>query len=131
MLIFVERNTDMSLDTIYSFELEKMEFVDGDYKDSEDFSALVDEGDGSAEIDQWMSFQPEGSDFEICVEYSLIVRGGFDYCPGDYWTPPACDFYLDEAEISISKIYIDDIEASVSDEVDRFFAGLIEKKINI
>lgn len=122
----------MSLDTTYAFELDKMTFVDGDYKDSDDFSDLIYEGEGSAELDyQWMSFQPEGCDFDVCVEYTLSLRGGFDECPGDYWTPPSCDFYLDEAEVSVSKILIDDIEACVSKDVENFFAGLIEKKINI
>ena len=122
----------MSLDTTYAFELDKMTFVDGDYKDSDDFSDLIYEGEGSAELEyQWMSFQPEGCDFEVCVEYALSLRGGFDDCPGDYWTPPSCDFYLDEAEVSVCKILIDDIEACVSKDVENFFAGLIEKKINI
>jgi hypothetical protein len=132
MLIFVERNTDMSLDTIYSFALDRMEFIDGDYKDSECFSDLIYEGEGSAELEyQWMTFQPEGCGFEVCVEYTLSLRGGFDECPGDYWTPPSCDFYLDEAEISVSKILIDDIEACVSKDVETFFARLVENKINI
>jgi hypothetical protein len=121
----------MGLDTEYAFELDKMTFLDGDYKDSDDFSDLVYEGEGSAELEQWMAFQPEGCDFEVCIEYSLSLRGGFDSCPGDYWTPPSCDFYLDEAEVSVFRILVDDIEACVSKDVENFFAGLIEKKINI
>ncbi len=122
----------MSLDTTYAFEIDRLTFVDGDYKDSDDFSDLIYEGEGSAELEnQWMAFQPEGCDFDVFVEYTLSLSGSFDYCPGDYWTPPACDFNLDSAEVSVSKILIDDIEACVSKDVEIFFAGLIEKKINI
>jgi hypothetical protein len=122
----------MSMDTIYTFDLEKLDFIDGDFKDSDHFSDLIYDGEGSAELEyQWMSFQPEGCDFEVCIEYALSLRGGFDECPGDYWTPPSHDFYLDEATISVCRILIDDIETCFSKDVENFFAGLVENKINI
>jgi hypothetical protein len=122
----------MSMDTIYTFDLKKLDFIDGDFKDSDHFSDLIYDGEGSAELEyQWMSFQPERCDFEVCIEYALSLRGGFDECPGDYWTPPSYGFYLDEATISLCRILIDDIETCVSKDVENFFAGLVENKINI
>jgi hypothetical protein len=122
----------MSLDRIYTFDLTELQFLDGDFKDSDSFEDLIYEGDGSSELEfEWISFNLPGEDFEVVVEYTLSLSGTFTNCPGDYWTPPSCDFDLDEANVIVTKILIDDIESCVSKDVENFFVGLVEKKIGI
>jgi hypothetical protein len=59
------------------------------------------------------------------------LSGYFDECPGDYWTPPASDFCLDEATVSINRFLIDDVEVELSKEMERFLEGMVEKQIGM
>ena len=59
------------------------------------------------------------------------MSGYFDECPGDRWTPPASDFCLDEAVVSINRFLIDDVEVELFKEMESFLESMIEKKIGI
>jgi hypothetical protein len=59
------------------------------------------------------------------------LSGYFDECTGDYWTPPASDFCLDEAVVSINRFLIDDVEVELSKEMERFLEGMVEKQIGM
>jgi hypothetical protein len=123
----------MSLDQTYTIDFNNLSFYDGDFKKSDDFSDLIYENEGSVCLEEeWISFSPVGNDdVNITVEYSLELRGYFDECPGDYWTPPACDFCLDEATVSINRFFIDDVEVELFSEIEKILMTLVENKIGI
>jgi|LauGreDrversion4_2_1035121.scaffolds.fasta_scaffold02735_18 hypothetical protein len=123
----------MSLDQTYTIDFNNLSFYDGDFKKSDDFSDLIYENEGSVCLEEeWISFIPVGNDdVNITVEYSLELRGYFDECPGDYWTPPACDFCLDEATVSINRFFIDDVEVELFSEIEKILMTLVENKIGI
>lgn len=123
----------MSLDQTYTIDFNNLSFYDGDFKKSEDFSELIYENDGSVcREEEWISYNPTGNDdVFITIEYTLDLSGSFDECPGDYWTPAASDFCLDEATVSINRFLIDDIEVELSKEMERFLEGMVEKKIGM
>lgn len=133
MLIFVERKTDMTLDQTYTIDFSNLTFSDGDFKKYDDFSDLIYENEGSVCLeDQWISYNPAGNE-DVCVvvEYTLEVDGYFDECPGDYWTPPSCDFELSDASVTISRFLIDDYEVELSPEMEKFLQAMVEKKIGM
>jgi hypothetical protein len=123
----------MSLDQTYTIDFNNLSFYDGDFKKSEDFSELIYENDGSVcREEEWICYNPTGNDdVFITIEYTLNLSGYFDECPGDYWTPPASDFCLDEATVSINRFLIDDVEVELSKEMERFLEGMVEKKIGM
>jgi hypothetical protein len=123
----------MSLDQTYTIDFNNLSFYDGDFKKSDDFSDLIYENEGSVCLEEeWISFNPVGNDdVNITIEYSLELRGYFDECPGDYWTPPACDFCLDEATVSINRFLIDDVEVELSSEIEKILECLVENKIGM
>ena len=123
----------MSLDQTYTIDFNNLTFTDGDFKKYDDFSDLIYENEGSVcREEEWISFSPAGND-DVCIviEYTLELSGYFDECPGDYWTPPASDFCLDEATVSINRFLIDDVEVEMSKEMERFLEGMVEKKIGM
>jgi hypothetical protein len=123
----------MSLDQTYTIDFNNLSFYDGDFTKYEGFREVISDRGGSVCLDEeWISFNPAGND-DVCIviEYTLNLSGYFDECPGDYWTPPASDFCLDEAEVSISRFLIDDIEVEISSEMERFLEGIVEKQIGM
>lgn len=123
----------MNLDQTYTIDFNNLSFYDGDFKKYDDFSDLIYENEGSVCLEEeWISFNPVGNDdVNITIEYSLELRGYFDECPGDYWTPPACDFCLDEATVSINRFFIDDVEVELFSEIEKFLTTLVENKIGM
>ncbi len=123
----------MNLDQTYTIDFNNLSFYDGDFKKYDDFSDLIYENEGSVCLEEeWISFNPVGNDdINITIEYSLELRGYFDECPGDYWTPPACDFCLDEATVSINRFLIDDVEVELFSEIENFLTTLVENKIGM
>jgi hypothetical protein len=123
----------MSLDQTYTIDFNNLSFYDGDFKKSDDFSDLIYENDGSVcREEEWICFNPAGNDdVFITIEYSLNLSGYFDVCPGDRWTPPASDFCLDEAVVSINRFLIDDVEVELFKEMENFLESMVEKKIGM
>jgi hypothetical protein len=123
----------MNLDQTYTIDFNNLSFYDGDFTKYEDFSEVISDRGGSVCLDEeWISFNPVGND-DVCIviEYTLDLSGYFDECPGDYWTPPASDFCLDEAEVSINRFLIDDFEVEMSKEMETFLKGIVENKIGM
>ena len=123
----------MSLDQTYTIDFNNLTFTDGDFTKYEDFSDVIYEKGGTVCLDEeWISFNLAGND-DVCIviEYTLELSGYFDECPGDYWTPPASDFCLDESTVSINRFLIDDIEVELSKEMERFLEGMVEKQIGM
>jgi len=123
----------MNLDQTYTIDFNNLSFYDGDFTKSECFGEAIHEKGGSVCLDEeWISYNPAGNDdVFITIEYTLNLSGYFDECPGDYWTPPASDFCLDEAVVSINRFLIDDVEVELSKEMERFLEGMVEKKIEM
>jgi hypothetical protein len=123
----------MNLEQTYTIDFNNLVFSDGDFKKCDKFPDLILENEGSVSLDEeWISFNPVGNeDVFVVIEYSLNLCGYFDECPGDYWTPPASDFCLDEAVVSINRFLIDDVEVEMSSEMERLLETIVEKKIGM
>jgi len=122
----------MNLDKTYAIDFNSLSFLDGDFKRNDDFCDIVREGGCASFDDQWIAYEVPGcEDLSVVVEYSLEIDGYFDECTGDYWTPPACDFILNDAEVRINRFLIDDFETEISPEIAAFLKGMVEKTIGI
>lgn len=124
----------MNLDTTYTIDFNKLSFYDGDFKKYDDFSDLIYESESSSVCreEEWICFNPEDNDdIFITIEYSLDVTGRFYSCPGDRWTPPACDFDLEEVDFTIDRFLIDDVEVELTKELENVLEGIVAKNVNV
>jgi hypothetical protein len=121
----------MNLDQTYTIDFNNLSFYDGDFTKYEDFSEVLSDKSRVTSV-EFICYNPTGNDdVFITIEYTLNLSGYFDECPGDYWTPPASDFCLDEATVSINRFLIDDVEVELSKEMERFLEGMVEKQIGM
>jgi hypothetical protein len=118
------------LDKTYEIDFGRLSLADRDCSLYKEFSELIYEGNGSATLEEeWISFK--SGDTMVTIEYILGLNGYFDECPGDYWTPPSSDFCLESANVEIRKLFIDDIEAEISPELEQILNSIVEKNIGI
>ena len=118
------------LDKTYEIDFGRLSLVDRDCRLYKEFSELIYEGKGSATLEEeWISFK--SGDSIVTIEYLLDLSGYFDECPGDYWTPPSSDFCLESANVEIRNLFIDDIEAEISPELEEILSHIVEKNIGM
>jgi hypothetical protein len=125
----------MEIGTIIEIDFSNLEdnFYDGDYYSYDDFGELIDRYEGSVELDQWLAYNISDEDNEIIlnINYYLEVRGYYDYCPGDYWTPPDCSLEITETKVSIVDFTINDEMVDLDMDLEEQLTIVVEKKIGV
>ena len=110
------------------FNLNSAEITDGDFLKSQEFENQIAEESGSFTLeDQMINFNCQGLD--ICIIYDLDVSGDYEEDNGDYWTPPSCEVYLSDVNVSITQITIDEYDVELTPQLKRVFSKLILEKI--
>lgn len=106
--------------------LNKMEFISGDFAKFDEFSEMIKAGESYSE-DQWIEFSSDG--VPIIVRFDSEVDGYVDYCAGDFWTPPFSETVIENINIYITGFSIDDIEIEVDEELGKALKELVKNKI--
>lgn len=97
-------------------DINKLQFVDGFYTSSDNFSDLVYEYDGSHTLsNQEITF--ESGDNQIDIEFETYIDGYVEYESGDYFTPSYTEAVVSDTNVDVRQVKINnqvvnlDIEA--------------------
>ena len=111
-----------------NFNLGSAKITDGEFLKSSDFEDQIAEESGSFTLkDEVINFDCQGLD--ICVIYDLDVSGDYEEDGGDYWTPPSCEVYLRDVEVTITQMTIDEYDVELTPQLKQVFSKLILEKI--
>jgi hypothetical protein len=111
-----------------NFNLNSAKITDGEFLKSSDFEDQIAEESGSFTLkDEVINFDCQGLD--ICIIYDLDVSGDYEEDNGDYWTPPSCDVYLRDVEVTITQMTIDEYDVELTPQLKQVFSKLILEKI--
>jgi len=102
---------------------------DGDFKRGDEYHELID-GSERLTFESWMTFDFEGTEDWITVEFTQEIEGYWTHCPGDYWTPPDSDFDLTDEEIQIVSVLINDVEIETIPELEDVLLKLVCTEIH-
>lgn len=93
-----------------------------------DWEYLICENDGSYSQDlQYMTFDYNGS--EVCVGFTLSIRGNYWYSPATYMSPEEGDVRITDVEVDVDYLSIDDNELSFDKEVAKTLEKVVKKYI--
>ncbi len=111
-----------------TFNPKNTKLVDGDFVKSDDFTEMIYENDGSYSNDcQYMTF--DCNDLKIDINYEIGISGSISEDSGDYWTPPSCDVDVDDVDITITDVFIDEVQVELTPELKKIFLNLVNSNL--
>ena len=117
--------------TVNNIDFLNLVFVDGDFTKSSDFGDVIYDKEGSSCEEKFACFtESHNDDTEVFVEFEQEIRGYFDECPGDHWTPGSSSTKVTCDEIHIFKVKIDFVEVEFTKELENVLKSLIRKQID-
>jgi hypothetical protein len=111
---------------------QNLKVSDKEIINNDDFKELILENEGPFRKDSQVIFFKSddlGEDSKVSVEYEIYVSGGIYQDPGDYFTPPYTDAYINDVYIEIKFVYIDDIELKLTKEIETILLNKIKQEL--
>lgn len=106
---------------------QKVEIVDGDFLKSKDFEEHLIENDGSIYMDQWVSLNIEGVQYE--VDYTLDASAKIVIDNGSRWNPPSVEVLINNLKFDIKAISSNEEILEVSDDEKKAFQTILKNVI--
>jgi hypothetical protein len=114
--------------TINNIDITKLNYVEGQFIPSKEFSDYIDENTTSITEEGYLYLDTEDEiNFEIKFEQSF--SGYLDGCDGDYWTPPSYSAVIEDDDFDITGVEIDGVEFELSKEVEEILYSIVRDKI--
>lgn len=106
---------------------QKVEIVDGDFLKSKDLEEYLIENDGSIYMDQWVSLNIEGVQYE--VDYTLDASAKIVIDNGSRWNPPSVEVLISNLKFDIKAISSNEEILEVSDDEKKAFQTILKNVI--
>lgn len=108
--------------------INKLEFIDGDFNKSKDWCDLILEGEGSFDSEDFIIFDSNG--IEVSVNYTLSLKGDVKYVRGDEIDPSYFEVNDMDSEIEVTDILVNDVKTELTKDMKSVFLKEIKKIIN-
>lgn len=112
-----------------SLNLDNATLVNGEFLSSNSWGELAFDNDGSFSLnEQSMTFNSDGT--EIVVNFNCDVEASIEEDFGSYDAPSSCEANIGDINVSIEKVYINDVEVNFNNSVLDVLTKMIEKELN-
>lgn len=109
-------------------DINKLQFVDGFYTSSDNFSDLVYEYDGSHTLsNQEITF--ECGDTQIDIKFETYIDGYVEHESGDYFTPSYNDAVVSDTNVDVRQVKINNQVVNLDREAIKKLEKLILETI--
>lgn len=114
--------------TINNIDISKLNYVEGQFITSKDFSDYIDEDTTSVSEEGYLYFDTE-DEINIEVKFQQDISGYITGCDGDYWTPASYSAVIEDHSFDITGVEIDGVEFELSKEVEEIIYSIVRDKI--
>ena len=114
--------------TINNIEISKLNYVEGQFIPSKDFSDYIDEDTQFQSVEGYLYFNTED---EICfdINFEQNISGYITGCPGDNWTPSSYSAVIEDHNFNIISLEIDGKEVELTTEIENILNSMVSEKI--
>lgn len=106
---------------------QSVKIIDGDFLKSGEFDEYLVENDGSMYLDQWVSLDIEGVEYE--VSYTVDASAKIVIDNGDRWTPPSVEILINEVKFDIKSVSSNEEILEINDDEKKAFQTILKNVI--
>lgn len=106
---------------------QKVEIVDGDFLKSKDFEEYLIENDGSVYMDQWVSLNIEGIQYDI--DYTIDASAKIVIDNGSRWNPPSVEVVMQNLNFNIKAVSSNEEILEINDDEKKAFQTILKTVI--
>ena len=114
--------------TINNIDLSKLNYVEGQFITSKEFSDYIDEDTTYVSEEGYLSFE-DSNEIYVNIIFEQNISGYIDGCNGDYWTPASYSAVIEDDSFDILSLDIDGVEVELTEEIKEILNSIVREKI--